>query len=61
MPLGIIAKITTTYDLARQRRRRLLLLGATCFSLVLGVVLFHFLYMDLYILVNKLQRLANKI
>ena len=23
MPLGIIAKITTSYDLARQRRRRL--------------------------------------
>jgi hypothetical protein len=61
LPLGVIGTITTAYDLARQRRLRLVLLAVTCFSLLLGVALFHFLYMDLYVLMSKLQRLANRI
>jgi succinoglycan biosynthesis transport protein ExoP len=60
-PLGIIAKITTSYDLARQHRRRWLILAATCFSLVTAILLFHFLYMDLYVLYSRLERWMTRI
>jgi polysaccharide biosynthesis transport protein len=61
LPLGVIAKIMTSYDLAQQRRRRWLIWGGTCLSLLAGILLFHFLVMDLYILFSKLERLMNRI
>ncbi|MBM4289851.1 MAG: hypothetical protein FJ135_17210 [Deltaproteobacteria bacterium] len=60
-PLGIIARIITPLELARKRRIRQLFLAATCLSLVLGVALVHFFYMDLDIVLMKVQRLANRL
>lgn len=60
-PLGIITKIITPFDLARRRRRRQLGLAVAGLSLVLGVVLMHFFYMDLDIMLAKFQRFANKL
>jgi len=61
LPLGVIGIITTAYDLARQKRRRLMLLAATGISVLVVIVIFHFFIMDLYILVSKLQRVADRI
>lgn len=60
-PLAIIGNITTVYDLAQQRRRRYLILTAACLSVLVAILCFHFFYMDLWILMSKLERLANKI
>ncbi|MFZ5447024.1 MAG: GumC family protein [Thermodesulfobacteriota bacterium] len=60
-PLGIIANIETTFDLTQKRRRRRLLLIATCCSVPLALLMVHFFFMDLWIMVAKLLRLSSKI
>lgn len=61
LPLGVIQSITTAYDRAQQRRRRLLVLATTGLSIVVGIIIFHFFYMDLYIFWSKLLRLADRL
>ncbi len=59
-PLGIIPRIVTPFDTAAKKRRRRLLAGITAASLVVGVCMFHFFYMDLYLVVNRLLKLIEK-
>ena len=58
--LGSIIRIQTSEDIARARRKRKLIWGVTGFSLIMGLALFHFFYMDLWILTARLLRLADK-
>ena len=58
--LGTITWIETKEDLIQSRRKRRLIWTATSLSLLLGLSLFHFLYMDLWVLTAKLMRLMNK-
>jgi polysaccharide biosynthesis transport protein len=58
--LGSIIRIETSEDITRARRKRRLIWVAAGFSLVMGLVLFHFFYMDLWVLTAKLLRLADK-
>jgi succinoglycan biosynthesis transport protein ExoP len=58
--LGSIAKISTAEDVARARRKRKLIWMVTGFSLITGLLLLHFLYMDLWVLTARLFRLASK-
>ncbi len=58
--LGTIIRIETQEDLAQKLRRRKLIWGITSSSLVLGIILFHFLYMDLWVLTARLLRIAKK-
>ncbi len=58
--LGSIIRIQTREDVNRARRKRKMLWVVTGFSLVMGLALFHFFYMDLWILTAKLLRLADK-
>lgn len=60
-PLGVIARITTPVDLARQRRQRRLVLTGTVLSVLLAITLVHFFYMDLWILASRLQRLIDRL
>jgi len=58
--LGSIIRIQTREDIIRTRRKRRLIWTVTCFSLLTGLAIFHFFYMDLWVLTAKLLRLANK-
>jgi polysaccharide biosynthesis transport protein len=58
--LGTISRIWTKQDVAQRRRKKLIIFGSTCLSLGLGLILFHFLYMDLWVLSATVMRLANK-
>ena len=58
--LGTIARIQTREDLIQSRRKRRLIWGGSGLILILGLTLFHFLYMDLWVLTAKLLRLVNK-
>lgn len=58
--LGSIMRIRTREDVLREHRRRRLIWIVSCGSLFIGLVLIHFLYMDLWILAAKLMRLADK-
>jgi uncharacterized protein involved in exopolysaccharide biosynthesis len=58
--LGSIIRIETSEDIARARRKRKMIWAVTGLSLVMGMALFHFFYMDLWILTAKLLRLADK-
>jgi succinoglycan biosynthesis transport protein ExoP len=58
--LGSIIRIQIKEDIFRARRKRKLIWMVSCFSLIIGLVLFHFLYMDLWILAARLLRLADK-
>jgi succinoglycan biosynthesis transport protein ExoP len=58
--LGSIIRIQTTEDIFQARRKRKLIWMVSCFSLIIVLVLFHFLYMDLWILAARLLRLADK-
>jgi uncharacterized protein involved in exopolysaccharide biosynthesis len=58
--LGRIARIWTREDATRARRRRKLIWAVTGFSLITALFLFHFLYMDLWVLTARLLRLASK-
>ena len=58
--LGSITRIETTEDVVSARRKRRFIWTATGLGLLLGLTLFHFLYMDLWVLTAKLMRLMNK-
>ena len=58
--LGSIIRIQTSEDITRARRKRKLIWAVTGFSLVMGLALFHFFYMDLWVLTARLLRLADK-
>ena len=58
--LGSIIRIQTQEDIVRAQRKRKLIWVVSGFSLIIGLVLFHLLYMDLWILAAKLLRLADK-
>ena len=58
--LGSIIRIQTEEDIVQTRRKRKLIWIVSCSSLIIGLVLFHFLYMDLWILAARLLRLADK-
>lgn len=58
--LGSIIRIQTREDITRARRKKKLIWVFSGFSLVMVLVLFHLLFMDLWILAAKLLRLADK-
>ena len=58
--LGSIIRIETSEDITRARRKRKLIWAVTAFSLIMGLALFHFFYMDLWVLTARLLRLADK-
>jgi succinoglycan biosynthesis transport protein ExoP len=61
MPLlGSIARIRTKEDVERGKRKRKLIWAVTGFSLIIGLLLVHFFYKNLWVLTARLLRLANK-
>jgi polysaccharide biosynthesis transport protein len=58
--LGTISRMTTPENERRLKRRRIVIAVATCFSILLILVLVHFLYRDLWVLMAQLMRLFNK-
>jgi uncharacterized coiled-coil DUF342 family protein len=58
--LGAIIRIETSEDITRARRKRKLTWAVTGFTIIMGLALFHFLYMDLWVLTARLLRLADK-
>jgi hypothetical protein len=58
--LGTIIRIRTKEELVLARRKRKLIWMISSLVLILGLTLFHFLYMDLWVLTAKLMRLAHK-
>jgi len=58
--LGSIMRIQTREDLTQARRKQKLIWAVTGFSLIMGLVLFHFFYMDLWVLTARLLRLMDK-
>lgn len=60
-PLGTIPRIETPHDLARKIRHQRVVWTTTVVALVLGMILVHFLYMDLIMFVTKLFGMARKV
>jgi polysaccharide biosynthesis transport protein len=58
--LGSIIRIQTSEDVILTRRKRKMIWVVAGLSLFMGLALFHFFYMDLWILTAKLLRLADK-
>ncbi|MFI5330366.1 MAG: GumC family protein [Desulfobaccales bacterium] len=58
--LGSITRIGITEDIISHRRKRRFIWTAIGLVLLLGLLLFHFLYMDLWVLTARLMRLLNK-
>ena len=58
--LGSIIRIQTSEDITRARRKRKLIWAVTGFALIMGLALFHFFYMDLWVLTARLLRLVDK-
>jgi len=58
--LGTISRIQTREDLTLAQQKKRLIWTATGITLVVALILFHFLYMDLWVLTAKLLRLAHK-
>jgi succinoglycan biosynthesis transport protein ExoP len=58
--LGSILRIETTEDITRARRKQRLIWAVTGFCLIMGLALFHFFYMDLWVLTARLLRLVDK-
>ena len=58
--LGSIIRIQTGADITRARRKRQLIWAVTGFGLIMGLVLFHFFYMDLWVFTARLLRLADR-
>jgi polysaccharide biosynthesis transport protein len=58
--LGSIVRIQTKEDITRGIRKRKLIWAVTAFSLVMGLTLFHFFFMDLWVLTARPLRLADK-
>jgi succinoglycan biosynthesis transport protein ExoP len=58
--LGSIRRIQTREDIIQARRKKLLIWAFTGCALLVGLALFHFFYMDLWVLTARLLRLAHK-
>lgn len=58
--LGSISRIRTGEDVIRASRKKRLIWTTMGLTLVIGLLLFHFLYMDLWVLTARLLRLAHK-
>jgi hypothetical protein len=58
--LGKIARIVTPEDIARKKQRRCLVWSLEGLLVFAGIIIVHFLIMDLWILFAKLGRLAAK-
>ena len=58
--LGQVARIVTPEDVARKKWRRRLIWSITGLSILVAIILFHFLVMDLWILFARVSRLAGK-
>lgn len=58
--LGSIIRIQTSEDITWGRQKRILIWAVTGFSLIMGLALFHFFYMDLWVLTARLLRLVGK-
>lgn len=58
--LGSITRIETTEDVVSARLKRKFIWTTTGLGLLLGLTLFHFLYMDLWIFTAKIMRMMNK-
>jgi uncharacterized protein involved in exopolysaccharide biosynthesis len=58
--LGSIIRIQTEEDITQANRKRKLIWTVTGVSLILGLVLCHFFYLDLWVLAARLLRLADK-
>jgi len=58
--LGHIARIVTPEDIARQKRRRRLIWSLIGLAVVVGIIIFHFFVMDLWILWARVSRFLGK-
>ena len=58
--LGSISKMTNPEHDLGLKRRRWIIAAATCFTLFVVLVLVHFFYRDLWVLMAQLMRLFNK-
>ncbi|MFZ5448950.1 MAG: GumC family protein [Thermodesulfobacteriota bacterium] len=58
--LGSIIRIKTREDIIRAHRKRKLIWMVSGVSLIMILVLFHFLYMNIWVLAAKLFRLADR-
>ena len=58
--LGTVTLMQTAEEVAQKIFRRRLIWGMAGVSIIIGLLVFHFLVMDLWIVAAKLQRLANK-
>jgi hypothetical protein len=58
--LGSILRIQTREDIVEARRKRNLIWAVTGFTLIMGLSVFHFFYMDLWVLTARLLRLVDK-
>ena len=58
--LGSIRRIQTGEDIIQARRKRKLIWAVTGFALIMGLALFHFFYLDLWVLTARLLRLVHK-
>jgi len=59
-PLGVIPRIVTPFEVEDRRRRRQIVLTAVAVSLVVGVILIHLFYMDLYLVANRVMKVIEK-
>jgi polysaccharide biosynthesis transport protein len=58
--LGSIIRIETQEDIDRARHKRKWIWAVIGVGLIMGLALFHFFYMDLWVLTARLLRLADK-
>ena len=58
--LGSISRMTTPEHERQLKRRKLIIAAATCLSIFVILVLVHFLYKDLWVLMAQWMRLFNK-
>jgi len=58
--LGSISRIQTPEELQWLKRRRWIVAAATCFSILLLIILVHFIYRDFWVMMAQLMRFFNK-
>jgi uncharacterized protein involved in exopolysaccharide biosynthesis len=57
---SIVPRILTPADIARMRRKRIILITASVLGIAVGVAAFHFAVMDLYVLFAKIDRNVHR-
>lgn len=60
-PLGIVGWIETAQDRTQKQRRRLLIAAAGGFAVLVGILLVHFLYRDVTLLLDEMWRRTRKL